>query len=92
MIIFFFEWLVPVLYLLSFAGLAWIVARAITSGMQTYSGEYTAATAQKFEDVFLFIPPERIRQIAWGTACGAFIIFFPLSADWTSFGGMVRVR
>jgi len=90
MTIIFFEWLVPVLYLLSFAGLAWIITQAIRAGMQTYSGEYTASTAQKFEDVFLFIPPERIRQIAWGAACAAFIVVFPLTADWASVGGMLR--
>lgn len=84
------EWLIPLLYLVSFTGLAYVVLRALRSGVQSYAGEYTTATAQQFEDIFLFIPPERIRQIAWASAGACFSLFFFLTADLSSFGGLVR--
>ncbi len=63
-----FALLISLLFLASFAGIAFVVAGEIYMGARYYSGEYTADTARQFEDVFLFIPPERIRLIAWGSA------------------------
>ena len=84
------EWLVPLLYLVTFTGLAYVVLQSLHSGMQSYAGEHTNATAQQFEDIFLFIPPERIRQIALAAAGACFSLFFFLTADLLSFGGLVR--
>lgn len=84
------EWLIPLLYLVSFTGFAYVVLQALKSGMQSYAGEHTTATSQQFEDLFLFIPPERIRQIAWASAGTCFSLFFFLTADLLSFGGLIR--
>ncbi|MEI6807356.1 MAG: type II secretion system F family protein [bacterium] len=84
------EWIIPLMYLVSFTGLAYVVLQALQSGMQSYAGEHTTTTSQQFEDLFLFIPPERIRQIAWASAVACFSLFFFLTADLMSFGGLVR--
>ncbi|MEI6971267.1 MAG: type II secretion system F family protein [bacterium] len=82
------EWLIPVLYLVSFAGLAYVLLQALRAGMQSYTGEYTDATVRQYEEIFLFIPPERIRQIAWASAGASFSVFFFLTADLSSFTGL----
>jgi tight adherence protein B len=82
-------WLISLLFAVSFAGIAYVVFSAMRSGAQSYSDEYATGTARQLEDIFLFIPPHRINQMAWGTAAGVFIILFLISADIT-FGGIVR--
>jgi len=82
------EWLIPMLYLVSSTGLAYVVFNAMRAGMQTYAGEHTTATSQQFEDIFLFVQPERLRMIAWALAGALFSVFFFLSADLTSLRGL----
>lgn len=81
------EWLIPLLFLISATGLAYVVFHAVQSGMQAYAGEHTTATSQQFEDIFLFIQPERLRLIAWALAGVLFSVFFFLTADLTSLSG-----
>ena len=68
MIAFMATWLIPLLFLASFAGIAYVVLLGIYSGAGAYAGEYAEDTARQFENMFLFIPPERIKQFAWGGA------------------------
>ncbi|MEI6217819.1 MAG: type II secretion system F family protein [bacterium] len=82
------EWLIPLLYLVSFTGLAYVVFHAVRAGMQTYAGEHTTATSQQFEDIFLFIQPDRLRMIAWALAGALFSVFFFIAADLTSLRGL----
>lgn len=72
-------WLIPLLFMVSFGGMAYILLGALYSGAESYSGEYAADTARQFEDMFLFIPPERIRRIAWSGAVAFFVAGFLLA-------------
>ena len=38
------EWIIPLMYLVSFTGLAYVVLQALQSGMQSYAGEHTTTT------------------------------------------------
>lgn len=79
----------PVLFAVSAAGLVWTFLEAIRSGLEAYSGEYTRQTASEFEDLFLFIPAERISRIARiGSAC-AFLLLFLLTGDLGSRSGTI---
>ena len=84
------QWCIPVLFMLSAAGLAYIVQKALASGVDAYASEYTTDTARQFEDVFLFIPPARITQIAWVSAAIAFSVVFFLAGNLTSVWGVAR--
>lgn len=68
------------LFAVSFGGLAFVLLRAFGTGAQAYSGTYAAQTSQKFEDIFLFIPPRRLSEIGWACAAAVFVavnaIFF----------------
>lgn len=66
---------------LSFGGLAYVLARALTSGAHAYTGAYSERTARDFEDVFLFIPPRRIAEIGWACAVAVFLVFALLFFD-----------
>ena len=68
-------WIVPGLYMLSLLGIAYSILQALHSGAEAYSKEYTAAAAQQLEDVFLFIPPRRILEVAMACAAACFIVF-----------------
>ena len=64
-------------------GLAYVFLRAFTSGSQTYANQQSQKTAQQFEDLFLFIPSQRIAEISWAAAAVIFLLiaglFFNLS-------------
>ncbi len=82
--------LIPALYMFCFAGLTFVLGQAMRSGAEAYSGEYSVDTARQFEDVFLFIPPRRIIELAWTGAVAFFIIFFLLTASFGSALGIGR--
>jgi tight adherence protein B len=63
-----------ILFGASFAGLAYVLMRALSSGAQAYAGAYSERTARDFEDLFLFIPPRRISEIGWACAIAVFLI------------------
>lgn len=73
-------WLTPALFGLCFAGLGYVIINALHAGADAYANEYSQEAARQFEDIFLFIPPQRITDIAWSLACAIFIlIFFSIS-------------
>jgi len=73
-----------VLFAACCAFMAFVALRAFASGATAYSGAYSSETAKQFEDIFLFIPPRRLAEIAWGAAVVvAVVVFFVLGA----FGG-----
>ena len=82
--------LIPLLYALCFAGLAYIIGLAINEGMEGYAHTYTAETARGFEDIFLFIPAKRLLDIARLSALAVFLLFFFLLGDFGSSGGLIR--
>jgi len=82
-------WIIPLLFGLCFAGLTVVLLRALATGAEAYSGEYSADTARQFEDIFLFIPPRRIAEIGWMAAAAAFLIVFLLVGSLTDMTGFL---
>jgi len=81
-------WLIPSLFALTVAGLAYVLFQAFSSGAEAYSGAYSETTARQFEDVFLFVPPRRIAEIGWATAAVLFLAVFLLAGNLTSAAGI----
>jgi len=81
--------IVPALFAISATGLAYVILKAFFSGAEVYSETYSSDTARAFEDVFLFIPPKRVAEIAWASAAVAFAGVFLLTGSFTSFTGMI---
>lgn len=86
------SWLViiPLLYGLSFTLLAYACLRALQSGAENYSAVYTESTARQFAEMFYFIPPRRLLEVAWTAAAVAFLIFFLATGDFGSLAGVLR--
>lgn len=82
--------LISLLYALCFAGLALIISRAVAEGNEGYASTYATETARQFEDVFLFIPPKRLADIARMTAVALFLLSFFIFGDFEDPGGMFR--
>ncbi len=82
-------WLIPALFALCFAGLTYVLLRALSTGAEIYSGEYSADTARQFEDLFLFIPPRRIAEMSWMCAAASFVTVFLLTGSLTDMQGLV---
>jgi tight adherence protein B len=82
-------WLIPTLFMVCFAGLAFVLMRALSAGADAYSGEYSADTARQFEDIFLFVPPRRIAEIGWMCSAASFAIVFLLTGSLTEKRGFI---
>lgn len=82
--------LVPLLYAVCFAGLSYVLAKALQEASQSYAEEYTTDAARQFEDIFLFIPPQRLLEIARIAALTAFLVFFFILGDLGSPLGLLR--
>ena len=82
--------IIPLLYMLSFGGFTYILLKSLQSGADAYAGEYTTETARQFEDIFLFIPPKRIIQLAYAASGLFFMLGLLSTADFNSVGGIVR--
>ena len=80
---------IPILFAISLAGLAFVITRALSSGAEAYTGTYSADTARQFEDIFLFIPPRHIADAAWAFSVTAFVIVFFVAGSLTSMRGLV---
>lgn len=85
-----FFWLIPILGTICVAGLIYAFLHALRAGAESYSSIYTEQTARQFEDVFLFIPPRRILEIAWTSAIACFVVFFFLFGHFRSVAGFSR--
>ena len=84
------ELTIALLFAASLGGLTYAVFNAFRAGAEAYADAYAADTARQFEDLFLFIPPDRIRQASWGASAALFILFFALTANWETMGGLLR--
>ena len=78
---------------LSLAGLAFVFLRAFTSGAHSYADQHSQKTARQFEDLFLFIPPQRIAEIGWAAAAAIFLLvaglFFNLDNPASTAAGLL---
>ena len=81
--------LIPLLFAVCVGGFGWVLARALESGMEAYSGAYSRDMARQFDDIFLFIPPNRIAEVGWASAALLFILFFLLTGSLTSVSGVL---
>ena len=63
---------------LSFAGLAYVFLRAFMAGTRAYADVHSQNTARQFEDIFLFIPPQRFAEIGWAAAATVFLLISAL--------------
>lgn len=86
------SWLIPLFTGLCFATLAVMLARALASGAESYSGTYSENTARQFEDLFLFIPPRRIAEIAWAAAAAATLLVFMVAGGLSGTASEVILR
>lgn len=82
--------LIPALYLVCFAGLTWSFLRAVQAGAQAYEEVYSEQTSRQYADIFFFIPPRQIVEMAWTAAMAAFVILFFLVGNFRSVGGALR--
>jgi tight adherence protein B len=83
-------WVIPLLYLVSLAGLAYAALEAFRSGAESYAKTVTEDTARDFADMFFFIPPKRILELAWTCAIVGFLVFFFLAGHFRSAAGMAQ--
>jgi tight adherence protein B len=83
-------WLIPAIYLVCFSGLTYAFLLALRAGADSYERVYSEQTARQFADIFFFIPPRRIRDLAWTAAIAFFLIFFFLAGDFKTAAGFLR--
>jgi tight adherence protein B len=69
-------WLIPLLYMLSLGGLTYFILQAFRSSAREYASAYTEDSARRMEDLFLFIPPRRILELAAACAAVCFLLGF----------------
>jgi len=81
---------IPFLYLICFGGLTYYVLQIIKSGAETYNKAYTEETARQFADIFLFIPHQRIVELAWSAAVAAFMLFFLAAGSFATATGFIK--
>lgn len=82
--------LIPFLFLLCFGGLAWVIAHSMRDASEQYASVYMTETARELENLFLFIPPQRLVVIARLSAIGAFAVVALMTTDFNTPGGMFR--
>lgn len=70
-----------------FAGLAYVLFRAIQEALASYSDQYAVDTARQYEDLFLFIPPKRLVAVSRTAALVIFLLFFLIAGDFTTTAG-----
>lgn len=81
-------WLAGLLAGASATGLVFTALRAFQSGFAAYSGAYSENTARQFEDVFLFIPPQRLAEVSWA---GAGLVFLFIFIGMANFGTLTGI-
>lgn len=83
-------WLVPCLFAVCAFLMGWAVLRMLGDADQGYAQEYTADTARQFEDLFLFISPQKMLTISRTLAAIVFFLLFFTMGDLESLAGALR--
>ncbi|MBN2162921.1 MAG: type II secretion system F family protein [Pontiellaceae bacterium] len=83
-------WMIPTLFAVCTAMLVYILLVVLREAEEKHVVEYTTDTAQQFEDLFLFIPPEQIRRLTHITALVVFLLMFMLTGSMVSTAGILR--
>ncbi len=82
-------WLIPTLFGLCAALMAYVLLSILREAEEGYASEYSADTSRQLEDLFLFIPPKKMMLITRTVALILFLLFFLLSGNIDSVGGLV---
>ena len=82
------QWLIPALYFLSFAGLAYAFMAALREGAESYKNVVSGRASRDLADLFFFVPPERIGEIAWTAAAALFLLFFLMAGSFGTASGV----
>ena len=69
-------WLIPLLFTLSLGGLTYFILQSFQAAAQEYAEAYTETAGRQMEDMFLFIPPRRILELAAASAAICFLLGF----------------
>ncbi len=80
-------WIIVILYGACLAGLTYVLLNALHSGADAYSGAYSEDTARQFEDLFVFIPPQRLGELGWIIGTIVFFTIFLLAGGLRSVNG-----
>ena len=81
---------IPLAFALCFAGLGYVLLQAISEASATYAEGYAVDTAREYEDLFLFIPAQRLVVISRLAAITIALLLFVAAGDLSSAGGMLR--
>ena len=81
--------LVPLLTGICFAGMSAFALHTLEKGAVSYGQGYSRKTSVGFEDLFLFIPPKRIAEMAWLCAIVTAILSFLVLGGVS--GGMLAI-
>jgi len=73
---------------LTFIALGVVLMRALSDAMVAYEETYSESASRQFEDLFLFIPPRRIKEISWVGALSFFMITFFMTGSLSSTRGV----
>jgi tight adherence protein B len=77
-------WGLGLLFAICFGGLAYALMSAMREAMDAYEDVYAAETARQFEDVFLFISPRKLIEIARIGAVAMFLVCFFIFGGFSS--------
>ncbi|MEE9367908.1 MAG: type II secretion system F family protein [Pontiella sp.] len=83
-------WLVPSLFALCAGLLIYALLNSLRDAEESYVNEYTADTARQFEDLFLFVPPEKILRLTHIAAGIIFLLLFMVSSNGFTLIGVLR--
>ncbi len=84
------RWLIPALFAVCFGGLAYAFLVALRAGAESYQHVYTEQAARQFADIFFFVPPRRIRDLAWTAATAGFLVVVLALGEFRSPAGILR--
>lgn len=70
-----YRWASIALIGIAFVGFAYTIVKALGSGATTYADSVSEEASRQFEDLFLFIPARRIRDLGWAIAGLIFLLF-----------------
>jgi tight adherence protein B len=65
------------------AGLTYSILQALRAGADAYASQYRVAAARQLEDLFVFIPPQRVLEIAQALAVICFVAVFLVAGGLT---------
>jgi tight adherence protein B len=80
--------IIAILFAISVAGFIYAMLQALRIGAENYASIYSVKAAQGFADIFFFIPPQRITELA---GCAAVLFFISAFLIFGSFENTTRI-